>query len=129
MAPWWGLSWGPIDGMEKRAFLARADVLLVPSVRESFGMSMAEAMAMGTTVIATEGVGAAALLRRLDTGLAVQRDQAALDAALKKLLSVDTRKTDIGQAARALASTELSWAGTAARMAAVYAGQSAGGAA
>lgn len=111
---------GPLDGMHKWAFLAGADVLLVPSVRESFGMSVAEAMAMGTPVIATEGVGAATLLNRLDPGLVMPREQAALSAALAALLSDDTRRMAIGQAARAMARTELSWTGIAAQMSGLY---------
>lgn len=111
---------GPLDGMDKWAFLAGADVLLVPSVRESFGMSVVEAMAMGTPVIATEGVGAAALLRRLDAGLAVPREQAVLNATLAELLADDTRRRAIGQAGRVMVKTELTWTGIAKQMLAVY---------
>lgn len=113
---------GPLNGMEKWAFLAGADVLLVPSVRESFGMSVVEAMAMGTPVIATEGVGAATLLNRLDPRLVVPRDQVALDAALARLLADEARRKAIGQAAQALATTELSWTSVAGQMLALYAG-------
>lgn len=114
---------GPLDGAEKWAFLAGADVLLVPSVRESFGMSVAEALCVGTPVIATEGVGAADLLRRLDPGLVVPREQVAVDAALAGLLADSERRARIGQAGRALAATELSWKAIAQRMAKLYAGQ------
>nr|WP_306267871.1 glycosyltransferase [Pararhizobium sp. IMCC3301] len=114
---------GPLDGEAKWAFLAGADVLLVPSVRESFGMSVAEALAVGVPVIATEGVGAAGLLRRLDPSLVVPRDQKALDAALTALLADGNRRTRIGLAARELAKTALSWKGIATKMAALYANQ------
>jgi glycosyltransferase involved in cell wall biosynthesis len=114
---------GPLDGAAKWAFLAGADVLLVPSVRESFGMSVAEALVMGIPVIATEGVGAAELLRRLDPGLVVPREQAALDAALASLLADSDRRARIGRAARDLAAAELSWSGIAGRMAVLYAGR------
>jgi len=111
---------GPLDGRHKWAFLAGADVLLAPSVRESFGMSVAEALAVGTPVIATEGVGAATLLDRLDNGLVVPRTQVALNEALARLLSDDNRRDGIGQAARRLAANDLGWSGIAARMAALY---------
>lgn len=111
---------GPLGGRAKWAFLAGADVLLVPSVRESFGMSVAEALAIGTPVIATEGVGAASMLRRLDPGLVVPREQPALDAALARLLSDAGRRAAVGRAGRVLALSELSWAGAAAAIAALY---------
>ncbi len=114
---------GPLDGMDKWALLAGADVLLVPSVRESFGMSVVEAMAMGTPVIATEGVGAAALLRRLDPSLVVPREQSVLNAALAKFLADGTRRDAIGQAARAVVKTELTWTGIARQMLALYNGE------
>jgi glycosyltransferase involved in cell wall biosynthesis len=113
---------GQLDGAQKWAFLAGADALLVPSVNESFGMSVAEAMAVGTPVIATEGVGAAPMLRRIDPGLVVPRTQAALDAALARLLAESDRRREIGSAAQHIAATELGWGGIAARMAAVYSG-------
>lgn len=113
---------GPLDRAQKWAFLAGADVLLVPSVSESFGMSVAEAMAVGTPVIATERVGAAPMLRRIDPGLVVPRNQAALDAALARLLAENDRRREIGSAAQQIAATELGWDGIASRMAAVYSG-------
>lgn len=107
---------GPLDGRRKWAFLAGADVLLMPSIRESFGMSASEALAVGTPVIATEGVGAATLLHGLDPGLVVPRAQTALNRALVALLADDARRTALGAAARALAATELDWCTIAARM-------------
>lgn len=111
---------GPLDGSKKWAFLAGADVVLAPSVSESFGMSVAEAMAMGTSVIATEGVGAATLLSELDPGLVVPRDQAALNAALAALLADDTQRGAIGAAGRAIAKTEFTWTGIAKQMMSLY---------
>jgi glycosyltransferase involved in cell wall biosynthesis len=113
---------GPLDGRRKWAFLAGADVVLVPSVSESFGMSVAEAMAMGTPVIATEGVGAATMLNQLDPGLVVPRDQAALNAALAAILADAARRTAIGRVGRTMVTAELSWIGIAERMLALYFG-------
>jgi len=114
---------GPVDGREKWAFLAGADVLLVPSVRESFGMSVAEALVLGTPVIATEGVGAGDLLRRIDPCLLVPREQGALDAALAAVLADSRRRARIGRAARDLAAVELSWMRIAERMVKLYEGR------
>jgi glycosyltransferase involved in cell wall biosynthesis len=113
---------GPLDGMLKWAFLAGADVMLAPSVRESFGMSVVEAMVMRTPVIATEGVGASTLLRRLDPELVVPREQGALNWALAALLGDSCRREVLGRAAQDLATSELNWDNIAETMAALYSG-------
>ena len=111
---------GPVEGAKKWALLAGADVLLAPSVRESFGVSVAEALLMGTPVIATEGVGAADLLRRLDPGLVVPREQMALNNALTELLANASRRALIREKGRELAAGELAWPAIADRMQQVY---------
>jgi glycosyltransferase involved in cell wall biosynthesis len=113
---------GPLDGMDKWAFLAGADVLLVPSVSESFGMAVAEALVMGTPVIATEGVGAVTLLRRLDPGLVVPRNQAALNAALVTMLADPHRRAKISKAAISMSASDLCWRGIATQMCTLYSG-------
>lgn len=113
---------GPLDGRRKWAFLVGADVLLMPSVRESFGMSAAEALAVGTPVIATEDVGIATLLRRLDRELVVPRDQAALNTALAEFLRDHTRQTRIRKTLGALVTSDLAWPAISGRIADLYAG-------
>ncbi|MDG1458097.1 MAG: glycosyltransferase [Pseudoprimorskyibacter sp.] len=111
---------GPVDGMRKWALLAGADVVLVPSVRESFGMSAAEALAMGTPVIASDGVGLAPFLRQIDPALVVPRDQSALNAALAALLADPGRILRLQTAALDLVVREMTWTGIAARVAALF---------
>lgn len=113
---------GEVAGRQKWAFLAGADLLLVPSVAESFGMSVVEALAVGTPVVATEGVGAVSLLRRIDCGLVVPRRQSNLNAAVGTFLGDVQRRVQAGQRGRDLVIAEFSWPQIAARMAAVYAG-------
>lgn len=111
---------GPISRHAKWAFLAGADVLVAPSLHESFGMSVAEAMIAGTPTIATDGVGASSMLRRIDPDLVVPRDQFQVTAAVHRLLNDSVRATRIGEALKRLASAELSWQSIATRMSAVY---------
>ena len=106
--------------MRKWALLAGADVVLVPSVRESFGMSAAEALAMGTPVIASDGVGLAPFLRQIDPALVVPRDQSALNAALAALLADPGRILRLQTAALDLVVREMTWTGIAARVAALF---------
>lgn len=111
---------GHIEGRRKWAFLAGADVLLMPSLQENFGNVLIEALAMGTPVIATQGVGASHYLRRLDPGLVVPRAQPALNAALADLLADPDRRARIGRAGQALVRAELQWDSIAAQMARLY---------
>lgn len=113
---------GHLDGREKWAFLAGADVMLMPSLQENFGNALVEALAVGTPVIATEGVGAASYLRRIAQDFVVPRDQAALNHALAKALADPGRLARIGTAGRDLVADELQWPALARRMAEVYRG-------
>lgn len=111
---------GPLDGARKWAFLAGADVLLAPSLRESFGMAVAEAMVVGTPAIVTPGVGASEIVSRVDPGLVSERSAAALGAALADILNDSARRSRAASRARQIMSEEYGWSGIAARMAEVY---------
>jgi len=65
---------GPRDDVP--LLMRAADVLVVPSRQESFGMTVVEAMASGTPVIATRCGGPEELLRDAVTGRLVRREDA-----------------------------------------------------
>lgn len=111
---------GQLDGARKWALLAGADLLLAPSVRESFGMAVAEALAVGTPAIVTPGVGAKDLVAEVDAGLVVPREAVALNATLSTFLAEDARRTAAGEKARAIITERYDWRAIAARMAALY---------
>ena len=113
---------GQIDGHEKWALLAGADVLLVPSVQENFANVVAEAMAVGTVVIATEGVGASTYLKKADADLVISRDQEVLNNRLAALLADPVRRSRIGDVSRKIAATDLGWPSIAAQMVKIYRG-------
>lgn len=112
---------GELQGSDKWALLLGADVLLAPSVKESFGMSVAEALAVGTPVICSEGVGAASIVRRLDPELVVVRTAAALATALHALLADAQRRERIGRQARDIMADEFSLSAVAQQMLDLYA--------
>lgn len=114
---------GPLDGARKWAFLAGADLLLAPSLRESFGMAVAEALAVGTPAIVTPGVGARSIVERIDPGLVAERDPAALTAALTAFLADETRRARAAVAAARIMAEDYGWHTIATRMAAVYEGK------
>jgi D-inositol-3-phosphate glycosyltransferase len=79
-----------------------ADLCLVPSHHESFGMAALEAMACGAPVVASRVGGLATTIQDGVTGLLVPpRDEVALAAAIAALLADETRRSILGrQAAR-----------------------------
>lgn len=63
------------------------DVLVLPSVREQFGMVIPEAMTRGLAVVTTDAVGAIGLVRPERTGLVVPVDDlGALAAAMRRFV-------------------------------------------
>lgn len=89
--------------------LSAADVFVMPSLAESFGLMALESMACGTPVIASQGTATAELVRPPHAGLcAPPRDGAALAGALAELLNDDPRRMAMGAAARAIVEAEYS---------------------
>jgi len=112
---------GAVDGARKWALLAGADLLLAPSVKESFGMSVAEALAMGIPVVCTEGVGAKTIVNRLHSSLVVKRDAQALSGAIETMLLHPEHRAALGKQAVSLMHHEYTWHAIAAQMSDLYA--------
>ncbi len=67
--------------------LIAADMFVMPSIAESFGMMAVESMACGTPVIAFDGTALTGVIRAPEIGVAVPyKDHVALAAAIEKLL-------------------------------------------
>jgi glycosyltransferase involved in cell wall biosynthesis len=75
---------GLIDYDGVQAFLARIDVLVMPSAYECFGMSAAEALSVGCPAIVTRRVGLAALVESFDAGWVTDGNIGALSSALNE---------------------------------------------
>ena len=75
-----------------------ADLCLVPSHHETFGMAALEAMACGATVVASRVGGLATTIQDGITGVLVPpRDDAALSAAIASLLADAPRRRSLGR--------------------------------
>ena len=68
--------------------LSAADLVILPSISESFGNAAGEAVAAGTPVLVTTGCGIASIVHKR-AGLAVEPDIASLSKGLHQLLSSD----------------------------------------
>jgi len=78
---------GHLDGELKAAAFAAADVFVLPSASENFGIAAAEAMAVGVPTIVSEEVALSSDIRSYDAGLVVKRDVHELAAAISEMLT------------------------------------------
>ena len=107
---------GPVDSPLE--LYGDADVFVLASAHENFGMVAAEAAAAGTASVITNRCGVAELLR--DRGaLVIEYDEGALQTALARLLADDGLRSELGQGGRA-AAQELSWSNVARLQAEIY---------
>ena len=78
-------------------YLRRADLLVLPSEEEGFGLVLVEAMALGVAVVATDCPGGVRSVLG-DAGVLVDNgDEAALRAAITALLADDTERQLLGK--------------------------------
>ena len=97
-------AWVDFKGPEPQPVLPEyyraADLCLVPSHHESFGMAALEAMACGATVIASRVGGLATTIQDGVTGVLVPpRDEVALASAIASLLADASRRRTLGRLA------------------------------
>ncbi len=98
---------GYLDGVAKRAYFELADLFVSPSIHESYGLNLVEAMRAGLAVLASDHYGVRDLLadaygRKVEYS-SVGEAPALLANALKELLSDRQRLKDMGRLARAAA--------------------------
>jgi glycosyltransferase involved in cell wall biosynthesis len=101
---------GWVDGEDLAVALSAADVFLMPSTQEAFGLMAVEAMACGTPVIVSEGTSLPDVIRSPHGGLAVPAmDSVALAGAIKRLLDDDDLRSRLGGQARQIAEREYAF--------------------
>ena len=101
-------------------YYAAADVVVMPSHYESFGMVALEAMACGTPVIATDVGGLSQLVRDGETGFLVPgMDLVALAESLGKVLSDKKLRERLGKQASEYAEA-YAWPGIAGQVIDLY---------
>lgn len=101
---------GWVDGADLATALSAADVFLMPSIQEAFGLMAVESMACGTPVITFDGTSLPAVIKAPLGGLVVpSKDSAALAGAIQKLLKDDGLRERMGKQARQIAEEEYSF--------------------
>ncbi|KAB8317779.1 glycosyltransferase family 1 protein [Tolypothrix campylonemoides VB511288] len=102
-------------------YYAAADVCVVPSHYEPFGLVAIEAMASHTPVVASDVGGLQFTVVPEETGLlAPPQDVGAFSAAIDRILANPQWRDELGQAARKRVETKFSWEGVASELAQLY---------
>lgn len=112
---------GELDRDDVAAAYREADIFLLPSAVESFGLVTVEAMAAGLPCVVTDAPGSRDLVEHGRTGLlAPIGDVAALGAALLELAGDPARRRALGRAGRQTAAARYGWPAVARSYVDVY---------
>ena len=99
-----GIIWaGFLRGEAKNAVLADADIFVLPSYSENFGVAVVEAMGAGIPVIVSDQVGIHREVSGAEAGLVIQCVPEQLEMALTKMIADRQFRKKMGRNARELA--------------------------
>jgi glycosyltransferase involved in cell wall biosynthesis len=99
---------GHLDGAIKWGAFAAADLFVLPSYSENFGVAVAEALAHGLPVVTTDRVGLAKEIRAANAGIIVAPDSTEIARALTALLEDPHRLQLVSMNGRKLSQTRFS---------------------
>lgn len=111
---------GHVDGARKAAAFAAAEIFVLPSFSENFGIAAAEALLSGLPCVLGEGVAIAADVQKAGAGLAAAPAAAAIADAVRQLLGDGALRRQMGDNARAFAAREYAPCVMAGRLIALY---------
>jgi glycosyltransferase involved in cell wall biosynthesis len=109
---------GPVDGPTRAEALADADLLVLPSRSDCFGLSAAEAVCAGVPVLVSAAAGVAGLVEGR-AGLVVEPAVADLRAGLTRLLHDDVLRDRLRSGCADVAAG-MTWDGPVSEMIALY---------
>jgi len=112
---------GHVEGAQKRAAFATADVFVLPSFSENFGIAAIEALHAGVPCVLARGVAIAREIDEAGAGLAVAPEAGAVALALQRILDTDLQRS-MAQHASQFAGREYSVQAMAKRLIALYEG-------
>jgi glycosyltransferase involved in cell wall biosynthesis len=111
---------GFVVGEEKALLLQGADLFILPSFAENFGVAVAEAMAAGLPVIVTPDVQISPNIAAAQAGLVVEGNVDAMTAAIARLLSSPAERSRLGQHGQQLVKRCYSWRAIAQNLTEIY---------
>jgi len=111
---------GMVRGKEKLSLLRRADVFVLPSYSENFGIVVAEALACGTPVVTTTGT-PWEQLQQDDAGRWVPPRGPELGEALRELLDMpESQRETMGRRGREMVLEKYNWTKITRQLVTVY---------
>lgn len=111
---------GFVSGDRKAALLQAADLFVLPSYYENFGIAVAEAMLAGLPVLISDQVHIWDTIQQTDSGWICECNEASLIQQLKEALMLPAERTRRGQNAQQCAKDEYSWEAIAAQAIGIY---------
>ncbi|HET7450689.1 MAG TPA: glycosyltransferase, partial [Gaiellaceae bacterium] len=101
---------GRLEGDAKLRRLHHADVFVLPSSHENFGLAVGEALGAGLPVVISDQVGIAGDVLDAGAGLVTRLDAGDIANAIRELAGDPARRASMGRAGRRLAEGRYSWA-------------------
>jgi glycosyltransferase involved in cell wall biosynthesis len=111
---------GFMQGEEKLQLLREADIFVLPSYHENFGVAVIEALAAGLPVVISSRVNIYREILEAGAGLVTPLESHALTTTLDGLLNNPSMRHEMGQRGKQLASTRFSWSAISGEMLRVY---------
>lgn len=111
---------GPLYGNDVVQAYVDADVFVLPSYAESFGITVAEAMACAVPVVITDQVSIHAEVSRAGAGIVTRCDVAEVANALEILLRDKARQHSMGRAGQRLVRNRYTWSAIVAALTKEY---------
>lgn len=99
---------GFLEGSEKAAAFARADVFVLPSRSENFGLSVVESLARAVPVVISDQVAIYRELEAAGAAVVVSCDASSVTHGISKVLGDPTLRTQLCEAGRLLARERFS---------------------
>ena len=112
---------GLLTGADKLAAMSCADLFILPSHSDVLGIAVMEAMAARLPVIITTGCEFPEVSER-EAGLVVEADDAAVAAAISRLLADENLRKRMGRQGNKLVNERYTWQATADTMVDLYKG-------
>ena len=100
---------GDLRGDDKIIAYQSADIFVMPSYSENFGVSVVEAMSYGLSVIVTDSVGISSDIKHAKAGVVIKKYVEELTKAILGLLSDYELRTALGENGKKLAREKYVW--------------------
>ncbi len=100
---------GMLLGRAKQEALSAADVFVLPSLQENFGISVVEAMAAGCPVVISDRVNIASCISRAEGGIVCSPTINGIESAIDKLVSNDKLRGQMAENGKKLCQSQFEW--------------------